>query len=741
MNIDAARASFIAESRELIADMELALLACERGDFGASTVNAIFRAAHTIKGNAGLFGLDAIVSFTHVVESALDQVRDGHIVLDQEWSALLLECRDHMLALIEAVAAGGDGSDAQLAVWGKELIGRLGALGAFGGVEKQGSDDGERQLLDDAALCLRALLADPVDAARVDQAREVLARITKAQQADAPATPRNADSVANPCWHVSLRVPRDILQQGLDPLSFIRFLASNCRIERVLTVCDQLPAPEAFDPELHYLGYELRLDAATERDVIDTAFQFIREQSRLHVLAPHASLVDYATLLAALPEGVQRGRELLLASGALTAAEIERLDKPVGGEAVQAKDAVPTAPLEHEAPRSSEQQSIRVDAGKLESLINLVGELVIAGASAHLQAQRARQTHLSEAVQRVARLVESVRDETLKLRMTPIGATFARFSRVVRDVSRELGKEIRLETSGGDTELDKTLIEKITDPLTHLVRNAIDHGIETSALRSERGKHPVGTVLLNAYHDSGSVVIEVSDDGGGLNRDRILAKARERGLIESGDQLSDQEVFALIFEPGFSTADAVTNLSGRGVGMDVVKRNVTQLRGTVEISSVAGGGTTIRVRLPLTLAIIDGFLIRVGNTRLVVPLDAVEECLEVKALPPQQDDHRFIDLRGQVLPLICLGEHFTIQRSQARRQSIVVVRQGTLRAGLLVDELLGEHQIVIKPLARMFRRVRGLGGSTVLGDGAVALILDVAALIDDCRGRRSPRAA
>ncbi len=321
----------------------------------------------------------------------------------------------------------------------------------------------------------------------------------------------------------------------------------------------------------------------------------------------------------------------------------------------------------------------------------------------------------------------------LKLRMVQIGPTFSRFQRIVRDVSREIGKEIRLEIGGAETELDKTLIESITDPLTHLVRNAIDHGIETAEVRRSRGKNVEGVVRLDAYHDSGSVVIEVADDGGGLKRERIVAKAIERGLITDGSSLTDTEAFSLIFEPGFSTAEQVTNLSGRGVGMDVVKRNVNALRGTVELDSKEGQGTTVRIRLPLTLAIIDGFLVGVGGSSFVIPLELVEECVELG------DEHRAGGRRSAlhqfaraVLPFVRLREMFAIRSSASRRESIVVIRSGGKRIGIVVDDLLGEMQAVIKPLSRLFSRIRGIGGSTILGTGQLALILDVPSLLDLC---------
>jgi two-component system chemotaxis sensor kinase CheA len=373
----------------------------------------------------------------------------------------------------------------------------------------------------------------------------------------------------------------------------------------------------------------------------------------------------------------------------------------------------------------SEERYIRVQADRLDAVINLLGELVIAGAGATLLARESNQSSLIEANLHMHSLIEEIRNGTLGLRMVPVGETFSRFRRVVRDTASSLGKEVNFEIVGGDAELDKSMVEKIADPLMHLVRNSLDHGIESAELRAERGKPAQGTLTLNAFHDSGSIVITVQDDGGGLNRERVLAKAIERGLVEPGQHLSDSDIYALIFEPGFSTAEKVTNLSGRGVGMDVVKRNIAALRGTVGISSKEGQGTTVTVRLPLTLAIIDGFLVGVGKAVYAIPLDMIEECVTYSAEP----EHDYTNLRDQVLPFIRLRTLFCIAGQPAKGENIVVLRYGGQKVGLVVDSLLGEFQTVIKPLGSMFNQVKCISGSTILGSGDVGLILDVPALI------------
>ncbi|HTZ00106.1 MAG TPA: chemotaxis protein CheA, partial [Rhodocyclaceae bacterium] len=342
-----------------------------------------------------------------------------------------------------------------------------------------------------------------------------------------------------------------------------------------------------------------------------------------------------------------------------------------------------------------------------------------------LLAQKSRQTVLVEATSILSRLVEDIRDSALQLRMVQIGETFNRFHRVVRDMSKELGKDLELTIRGAETELDKSVVEKIGDPLMHLVRNAMDHGIEAAAVRAARGKPPVGQVGLNAFHDSGSIVIEVTDDGGGLPREKIRAKAIEKGLIAEGQSLTDHEIVNLIFEPGFSTAEKVTNLSGRGVGMDVVRKNIQSLRGTVEVQSEEGVGSRFSIRLPLTLAIIDGFLVGVEKASYVIPLEMVVECLELQEVSSERN---YINLRGEVLPFVRLRNLFEVSGQKPKRENVVVVRSGNQKAGIVVDQLQGEFQTVIKPLSAIFHNLRGISGSTILGSGEVALILDVQAL-------------
>jgi two-component system chemotaxis sensor kinase CheA len=559
-------------------------------------------------------------------------------------------------------------------------------------------------------------------------------------------------------WHLSLRFGPDVLRDGMDPTSFLRYLGTLGEIVSVTTLADALPAAPEMDAETCYLGFEIDFKSEADKETIAGVFEFVREGSLIHILPPFSKISEYIALIRSLPEKETRLGEILVATGALTQQELSHglaaekgSTQPDGsstplGEILVRQNAVEPVIVQEALDKQSqsrdskakENRYVRVQADKLDELIGLVGELVIAGAGANLLALRAKDSALQEATSVMSGLVEEIRDGALRLRMVPIGETFNRFQRVVRDVGRELGKDIELLITGADTELDKTVVEKIGDPLMHLVRNALDHGIEPAAARQAAGKPAKGTLRLNAYHDSGSIVIEIADDGGGLNRERILQKARDRGLVAADATPSDQEIYNLIFEAGFSTAEAVTNISGRGVGMDVVKRNITALRGTVNLDSEPGQGTTVRIRLPLTLAIIDGFLVGVGKASFVVPLDMVVECVELSAADRQAlHERNYINLRGEVLPFVQLRRHFEVEGAAGRRENVVVVNYAGQKSGLVVDELLGEFQTVIKPLGKLFSTLRGISGSTILGSGEVALILDVPSLVQQAVQREA----
>ncbi len=722
---DDARLTFVQESEELLEQMEDALLAMEDAPDDEEHLNSVFRAMHTIKGAAGIFGFDFIVEFTHPVETVMDQVRNQQRAIDSELVAVLLKCKDHTGLLVQAVADGAEQEiDEELASEGQSLLERLTgeSVDSKANPMAVADEDLERMANDD----------------------------------------RPSDN-----WMISLDFKADAFRNGLDPLSFIRYLGRIGEIVDIITLTHNLPEANELDPESCYLGFRIAFNSEASKEDIQGVFEFAYDDCDIRILAPNSQQTHYLNLLDNLPEDkVDRLGEIMVSIGAITQRELDgalnvqegAIDeamanpdqgvKPLGEILVErkvaAKPVVEQALKKQEQSRdkaSQESRFIRVDAARLGQLINLVGELVISNAAVKLMVEQHGLADVQEVVAEVEHLVENIRDNALELRMVPIGDTFTRFRRVVRDVSRDLGKEIELVITGGEAELDKTVVEKINDPLTHLVRNSLDHGIETPEQRKAKGKPETGTLRLNALHDSGHIVIQIADDGAGLDAERIRAKAEANGLIQPGQNLSKRELFRLIFEPGLSTKEKASNLSGRGVGMDVVKRNIEALRGSVEVDSEPDKGTLVTIQLPLTLAIIDGFMVGAGKERYVIPLGMVEECVEMESNDWSLEENRhYVNLRGDVMPYLRLTEFFEtpVERQQGkRRESLVVVRFGRNRAGFVVDELFGELQTVIKPLGKLFEHLKGISGATVLGSGEIALILDVQGLIDLAGGHKA----
>lgn len=701
---------FFHEASEKLDEMEAGLMSLEQGGDDQETLNAIFRAAHTIKGSAGVVEMERVESFTHVLENLLDRLREGKIQATGDMVSVILSACDHIRALLGAMTSPQADLDADLSHEGESLI--------------------------------ESMLAwiDPIGAGETEAEAA-----TPVAPAETGASGSLDGASANPCWHISVRFGADTFRQGMEPAAFLQQLGERGMLRHVVTLAEQMPAAEAMDPESCYLGYEVDLEpnAPLTQAELEQVFQFVRDECALHILPPHAPIRDYLDLMAVLPESGARLEEIFERSGALaTQPSAERQQAgtaPVTAsgaslelEPAERSDTAPTGAATSggsaagKGRAGQEARLVRVPADKLDSLIDLVGELVIAGSSAQLLARQSGNGQMTEAMAVLSRLLEEVRDSSLQLRMVTVGETFKRFQRVVRDTAKETGKQIDLDLRGGETELDKSVVEKLADPLLHLVRNAIDHGIEKAEVRQANGKPATGRVSLNAYHDTGSVVIEVADDGGGLNVERIRNKAVERGLIDANATLGENDIYNLIFEPGFSTAEQVSNLSGRGVGMDVVKKSILALRGTIEVHSAAARGTRFVLRLPLTLAMIDGFLVNVEGSAYVIPLDNVVECLELKE---GEALGNVLNLRGQPLPFLALRDLFEIGGTVPARQNVVVVQAGSQRAGILVDQLLGEYHTVIKPLGSLFRHLRGLAGSSIMGSGEVALIVDVPSLI------------
>ena len=685
LDLDASRGIFFTEARQLLAEVESYVLQLEQNPQDTEVLNAAFRAAHTIKGSAGVFGLMVITHFVHHLETVLDRVRNAEIAFDANMSTLVLECRDHISELVDCIEAGGDAEHVSpdMAVSQAGLTARL-----------------KTYLLQEDAPAVQAPVKPLVE--------------TNSQQT----------------WHVSVRLGRSTLCDGFDPAPIFSYMDSYGELQAVIPVLDALPSFADLDSEACYLGFELRFVTDKGQAGIEDAFEFLTEESKVRILAHDCEPSQWDAFVQALPEGPARAAELLQEAGFPRPAEVLL---PEVLEATAVVGIATSAKAKTAGKATPANSFIRVPSDKLDALINLVGELVIANAGTVEQAKHLNHAAMLESTNAVAGLIEEIRDGALGLRMVQIGETFQRFQRVVRDTAMGLGKQIQLEISGEDTELDKSVVEKIGDPLMHLVRNALDHGLETPEERIAAGKPATGKLQLNAYHDSGHIVIEVQDDGRGLARDKILKKAIEKGIVTPEQILSDAEVNMLIFAPGFSTADKVTDISGRGVGMDVVKRNIEALRGSVQVRSRPGQGCTFEIRLPLTLAIIDGFMIGVGGSVYVIPLSYVRECLElpVDALGTNDRMDIHYDLRGEFLPCVRLRKVFHPDAPRPRRENIIVVRFGGITAGIVADQLHGESQTVIKPLGNLFEQNRAISGATIMGNGDVALIIDVPKLITE----------
>lgn len=733
MSMDNITEIFFVECDELLQDMEEKLLAWNSCADKEEAIGAIFRSAHTIKGSAGIFAFDGIVSFAHIVESVLDEVREERLEIDNDLLNLLLLCKDHIAALVlhaqdpEAVQNLVDLSNEPKLV--QQLHSYLKPRSARPGTETMSGVPSADK--DSHSAEVAVVIPAPVEAVVIEDREE-------------------AERIASDNWHISVRFGRDTFRNGMDPLSFLRYLGTIGEIAHIVTTYDDMPEPSLMDPESCYLSFAINFKSTANKQMIEDVFAFVVDDCHLHIIPPREKIQSFKDIIDGISDESKRLGEILVECGTLTKGELQRVlqlqqqsespdmtPRKLGEIVVEnslASAEVVQAAIEKQISNKSEKSgskgSIRIDAEKLDRLINLVGELVIAGSGVEAEARVLDAERLKESTITLKRLIENVRDSTLGLRMVQIADSFNRMNRVVRDLSNELCKEIELQISGGDTELDKTVVEKISDPLLHLVRNSIDHGIENVELRRLRGKPEIGTIWLNAFHDSGNIVIEVKDDGGGLNAELIRNKAVARGLIQEDQELSLDEIHRLIFEPGFSTAAAVSNISGRGVGMDVVRRNIEALRGTILIDSEEGLGTTISIRLPLTLAIIDGFMMSVNSSAYVLPLDMVEECIELKPeIYANAHTRGYINLRGEVLPLIRLREQFGHTKENESRENVVVVHHGGQRAGFVVDTLIGEFQTVIKPLGTVFRKLAGISGSTILGSGEVALILDAPALM------------
>ena len=658
--------TFRQEASELLEQLEQSLLDLEQTPGNSDLVNSAFRALHTIKGSGAMFGFSEVAGFVHEFETAFDKVRKGLRAVTPELIAVALDAKDHIHKLIEdATAPGGD-----------DILTHL------------------RRIVD----------TDKFPEAPLE---------TPAPVAAAPA---GIVAVGAKIWQVKFKLPTDALVNGtsLNPLLDEIAALGPCTIK---AVTDDVPVLTDLDPEVPYLGWEVLLESETDpTSAIDDVFLFLRDGMELSV----------EEIKAAAPEPM--GAEIVLD-------DLVAEDAPIVEAAPVAKATTAAATKDGKQPQAANSDkaggsSLRVAAERLDELMDRVGELVIAQARLSQIAAGSSDGALKSIAEELERLSSGLRDTTMGIRMVPIGSIFSRFRRLVHDLSRELGKDIEFITTGEETELDKTMIEKLADPLVHLIRNSVDHGLEDATVRVGKGKPAKGTVRLSAVYAGAEVAISVTDDGAGLNHARIRAKAEENGIITPDAKLTEQELNQLIFAPGFSTAKEVTSLSGRGVGMDVVKRTIDGLRGTIEVATKPGEGSTMTLRLPLTLAIIDGMLVRIGNGRYTIPLSAVEECVELpESAGTASRGRNFLDIRGSLVPFIRLREVFNTPGEADSHQKVVIVSSGEGRVGLVVDQIIGNSQTVIKQLSKLHSSIKSFSGATILGDGTVALILDTAHLV------------
>ncbi|MGO4355508.1 chemotaxis protein CheA [Rhizobium sp. RAF36] len=663
-------AVFRMEAAECLEAIEAGLLDLTHQLDDKGLVDAVFRGLHTLKGSGAMFGFEALAAFTHHCETAFDRVRKGEVPATAELVAAVLAAQDHMRALV-------DQPDADHGDTGQKLLALLQA--AVGG----------------------------------SAAAKEAAPAVAAPAAAAPAQQKKLNH-----WRIRFSLPSNAMANGTNPLGLLDELRElgECTV-RANTAA--IPPLNEVVPNELYVSWEVVLKSEQDRSAIDDVFIFVMDDMELEVV----DIVDAPAPAAEPVKAVEP------APAAIPAAAIPAADpafKPV--EAVPAKREAPAVAADSRQAKA--QENVRVPAERLDELMDRVGELVIAQSRLSQLASSSADIALRSVSEEIERLSGELRDTMMVLRMVPVATLFSRFRRLVHDLARETGKVIELVTEGESTEVDKTVIERLADPLVHLVRNSIDHGLETPADRLAAGKSETGTVTLSARQSGGEVIISIKDDGRGINRERVRAKAESSGLIAPGQPLSDSELLQLIFAPGFSTAAAITNLSGRGVGMDVVKKTVEALRGAIDIESKPGEGSDVSLRIPLTLAIIDGLLVRVGSGRYVIPLSAVEECLELSLEEDLRSRGRsFISLRDSLVPFLRLRDLFRTGTKPDVHQKVVVISTGTERVGLVVDQIIGDHQTVIKSMSKLHDDVATFSGATILGDGSVALILDVGHLV------------
>jgi len=690
------QAAYKEEACELLVELENALLELEEIPDNEDLIGRVFRAMHTIKGSGAMFGFDQIAVFTHEVETVYDLVREGKMEVTKELIDLSLASGDLISQMLDVSADDKPIDPAR----GESIIAALRAL--------------------------------------IPSAPEPETPPAGAIATSAGDVPGEHDTQSTVTYRIRFTPSQDLFAYGTNPILMLEELAQLGE-SHIIAHTGRVPLMDEIEPEACYTFWDIILTTAKGLDVIKDVFIFVEDTCDVTI-----QIIDEEGGIEDDPDYKQLGQILVEREG-LAPGEINQIlnhRKRIGEMLVEAKvldeTVVESALMEQQHVRKMRQKrrqaekasSIRVDAGRLDSLVDLVGELVTVQARLSQEADLLGRGALTLVAEEVERLSGELRDNTMSIRMLPIGSTFTRFKRLLRDLSGELGKEIQLTTAGGDTELDKTLIEQLNDPLVHIIRNSLDHGIESPAQRIQAGKPPLGTVHIAAEHSGANVLIKISDDGAGLDKKAILDKAVKNEIIAPDAQLSEKEIFSLIFAPGFSTAKTVTDVSGRGVGLDVVRSRVENLRGSVEIESSAGKGSTITLKLPLTLAIIDGLMVQVGDGYYVLPLSEVEECVELAGEDLVKARKRnMMNLHGKVVPYLDLEKMFGVNGTASKLQPVIIAESKGEKVGLGTNKVIGQYQTVIKSLGKAYKDIEEISGATIRGDGTVALILDVYKLI------------
>jgi two-component system chemotaxis sensor kinase CheA len=666
-NSDVFKHSFREEASEILVDLESALLELNQNRSDQELVSRVFRGLHTIKGSGAMFGFEDLATFTHNLETAFDEVRNGRLEISPELVDLTLSALDQIRAMLEEGEKDGVATDpaecAEILAKVRHLTGKPESRAAAG----------------------KAAPAKATFVAAVGQTRE---------------------------WSIHFAPAADFMLNGANPLLLLAELREMGGLAVKASMAAVPPIGE-LDPERCYISWDLVLSTASDRDAIRDVFIFVEDNCELRIKPVLKTVENPAQALAQSPS----------VGAPMSAAELT-------ARALEDKRAQGGGRRNYDSPDHA--SSLRVPAAKLDQFVNLVGELVTVQARLSELAARYDDAEIAAVSEEIDRLTSSLRENSMTIRMMPIRATFEKFRRLVHDLARDLGKQVELTIEGAETELDKTVIDQLGDPLMHLIRNSMDHGIEPPQTRAEQGKPQTAMIHLSARHSGASVLIGVSDDGGGINAEAVRSRAIERGLTTAEAALTESDIFSFIFQPGFSTAKQVTDVSGRGVGMDVVRQRVDSLRGSIDVASKAGEGTRVTLRLPLTLAIIDGLLVSIGEASFVLPLANILECIELTTADIARANGKHIaDVRGELVPYIRLREHFNIRTARPEIEQIMIVHTEQGRYGFVVDQVLGNCQTVIKNLGRFYRQVKVVSGATILGDGTVALILDPERLAAD----------